>query len=284
MVNFPAGFHGTNPSLVRLNGQYLVCVRGVNYIKGRYGSAPSFSVGDRYLSANRFFLADNDLNFVRALPGLDSVFDGIEDIKLFLFDGTIMGSGSAADDEKAQRCINLLTIDPSLDGGSRSVLASPFGLDQEKNWAPFVHDSTIHFVYSFEPLVILRYDSVRHTVEPILQSSRAFSPRKLTFLMSGSSAGIAVGNDFLFVAHRRRVWPILRREAYLSRFYRICMPDMRLSAGRYFSIGSASVQFVNGLEQEGDDFILAYGEMDHTAHISRFRKSSIIAKPLNAVS
>jgi hypothetical protein len=29
---------------------------------------------------------------------------------------------------------------------------------REKNWAPFVHQGVLHFVYSFDPLLVLYYD------------------------------------------------------------------------------------------------------------------------------
>ena len=57
--------------------------------------------------------------------------------------------------------IALLTIGQAYEGGSIQRLASPFGLRQEKNWAPFVHEGALHFIYSFDPLIILRHDPAR---------------------------------------------------------------------------------------------------------------------------
>ena len=40
-AKFPSGFHGTNPSVVKVRDGYLVCLRGVNY------SIESLSTGAR---------------------------------------------------------------------------------------------------------------------------------------------------------------------------------------------------------------------------------------------
>lgn len=136
----PAGFRGTNPSIVGFGDRYLVCVRGVNYTKGEYRAAPVITVGYRYMTVNRFFIVDRDFRYERSLPGLDAAFDDVEDVKLFRHGDTLMCVGTALDPARGAnaRAISLLAIDADLSGARARSIPSPFDLRQEKNWAPFV--------------------------------------------------------------------------------------------------------------------------------------------------
>ena len=58
-VTLSPGYYPTNPSFVDTDLGRLLCVRGVNY-RMRYDFAftPTFTIGDRYHSINRFVLLD----------------------------------------------------------------------------------------------------------------------------------------------------------------------------------------------------------------------------------
>ncbi len=274
---FPEGFHGTNPSFVRFGDGYLVCLRGVNYLlSGLDMSHPVFTAGDHYMTVNRFFLVDRAFRFQRALTGLDSAFDDVEDIKLFELGGTLMGSGSAANlaGPDGNRAIVLLRIDPAAQTGTYSFVASPFGFTQEKNWAPFVRQDRLHFVYSFDPLIVLRCDPADGSVSFLDPAARS-AGKDLRFLVGGSSAGVPVPDGFLFAAHRRRVSVRMHR-SYVSRIYHLDAAAARLTAGRYFSVGAPRVQFVNGLAREDGHLVLSYGDMDRSGHVCRVPEAALL--------
>ena len=278
LVAFPPGFSAMNPSIVMVNDQYLVCIRGVNYNKGKYGETPTFNVGDRYMTRNRFLLLDSNFCFVKALTDLDNKFDDIEDIKLFTFKNRIMGIGSQLlrSNDAEQLSICLLSNIDTVSEISCTLIASPFSINNEKNWAPFVYDDELYFVYSFEPLILLKYDVATGTTQIINLPFAETAIRNFSFMLSGSSAGLPVSDGFLFAAHRRRISPFTRRLSYFTRIYHLNMPEMKISAGRYFSIGPPNLQFVNGFLQIGDFFLVSYGASDRSAHVSLFPISSIL--------
>ena len=272
-AEMPAGFHSTNPSLLAFGDGFLVCVRGLNYVFHNNDMTKAvFTFGDRYRTVNRFFLVDRDFRLLYNLPALDEAFDDVEDIKLFRLGDQVMGVGSwgnPMDEDSGARSIALLTIDPTLTGGSLRLIASPFGLRQEKNWAPFVSNGALHFIYSFDPLIVLRYDFTARKASFAAPHFAEFNSTALKFLIGGSSAGLPVTGGTLFAAHRRRVsLPSLDR-TYISRLYCLNEAGNVLTPGRYFTIGDASVQFINGLERQGDDFIISFGAMDRSAWLCR---------------
>ena len=277
LAAFPPGFHGTNPSFVRFGEGYLVCLRGVNYVlSGPDMARAVFTAGDHYMTVNRFCLVDRAFRLRRALPTLDGAFDDVEDIKLFELNGAVMGYGSAADPggPPGNRASFLLTLDPEAGTCTRRLLPSPFGFTQEKNWAPFVRGGELHFVYSFDPLLVLRCDPATGGLSFTDPAAARAARDNLRFLLGGSSAGLPVPGGFLFAAHRRRVSVRMHR-SYLTRIYHLDDAATRLTAGRYFSIGKPRIQFVNGLALEGEDLVLSYGDMDRSAHACRVRRAAV---------
>jgi hypothetical protein len=272
----PAGFHSTNPSLVAFGDGFLVCVRGVNYVfDGQDMAKTVFTSGDRYRTVNRFFLVDCDFRLTRNLPALDEAFEDVEDIKLIMLGDQVIGVGSQGDpaDSSGARSIALLTIDPTLTDSSRHLIPSPFGLRQEKNWAPFVSGGSLHFVYSFDPLIVLRYDFATRTAVFAAPQFAKIASTALKFLTGGSSAGLPVPGGTLFAAHRRRVSLPSLDYSYVSRLYRLDEAGTTLTAGRYFTIGNAPIQYINGMEQQGDDLVISFGVLDHNAYLCRLPRS-----------
>ena len=278
-VTFPPGFHGTNPSFVAVGDNYLVCVRGVNhiYVSTKIKIPPAFTIGDSYRTVNRFVLLDRSFALVRTLPALDSAFDDLEDVRLFRVGDEIMATATGADPARGpeSRSIALLTIDATYSRGDVRIIASPYDARYEKNWAPFVLDGELHFVYSFEPLVLLRYD--RATGRVVFASPRFSNipAGELRFLIAGSSAGMPVEGGFLFAAHRRK-WSIPQRDvSYLNRMYFLDATTLEVQAGPYFAIQELAIQYVNGLAVDGDDLVVSYGVMDTTAHLCRIARSDV---------
>lgn len=277
-VTPPAGFHGLNPSVVPLGDEFLVCLRCVNYVlSGPDMARPVFTFGDRYMTVNRFFVLDAEFQLVRTLPALDSVFDDVEDIKLFTLRGRIMGVGSCADPTlgPTSRAIGLLTLDADLGGGVCRVLSSPFGFRYEKNWAPFVADGELRFIYSFDPAVILRCDPDTGQLSPADAGSASVASDGFKFLVGGSSAGIPVPGGFLFAAHRRRISLPSRHRVYLSRLYHFGGRSPSLRGGRYFSIGPAAIQFINGVCVTPSHLVVTYGQDDRHGYICKVPKSEL---------
>jgi len=274
MATLPSGYFPTNPSILKVDGGFLICVRGVNYVlKDTRSMAAEFTGGDGFRTVNRFFLASSDFVATTRLPRLDKAFANVEDVKLFSFGGEIYGMGSRVTDRDDNSCrITLGHIRRDFSSADFQDIPSPFGIRQEKNWSPFSRDGHLYFVYSYHPLVILRYRFDSASVEFHQPDQAAYRPNALPFLVCGSSPGLATRSGHLFVAHRRSVrLPNLHR-AYVSRLYHLDWRMSAVAAGSYFVIERPAIQFVNGLIMDRQSVFISYGNNDNSAHLACFHK------------
>jgi hypothetical protein len=270
-ITLSPGYFPTNPSFVDTDFGRLVCIRGVNYrLADDLSLTPVFTAGDRYHSINRFVLLDGR-EVVRALPELDAAFEGAEDVRLFAFDGALWGACSRPISGTGLNCeMVLMKIKGDLRGAKAMPLASPYGFRQEKNWSPFVHEGAVHFIYSFEPLVVLRCDTTSGRLEFIDPQWAQYPSSLFTFLMCGSASGVQAGNRQLFIVHRRSVrLPRLRR-IYVHRCATLGPSLRALSFGPYFVVGGPEIQFVAGMGLSDEVVRLSYGRMDRFAVLAEF--------------
>lgn len=213
-VTFPDGYRPTNPSMVRHGEDLLVCVRGVTYmIDDKLGVH-----GDPRPSVNRCFLLNNDLTYKGAAQLPPGRLDNVEDLKLFAGLGRIWGVGStpiSRPPDVSACALTLVEFDEGLTDCRIIQLASPFGFLLEKNWAPFFANDALHFVYSCEPTLLLRYEPAIGAV--VFVGSQRYDRSSLKFLEGGSSGGIETKLGTVFLTHRRVVRLPSRRRVYLSK-------------------------------------------------------------------
>ena len=277
-VMFSPGYYPTNPSFVDTDLGRLLCIRGVNYhISDNSGLTSAFTTGDSYHSINRFALLDGRGEVVRALLDLDAAFESAEDVRLFSFDGALWGACCRPMSGAALNCgMSLMKLDADLRGAKAIPLASPYGSSREKNWLPIVHQGMLHFVYSLEPLVVLRCEIPSGRLDFVDPRCAEYSRSSFTFLLCGSASGISLDNRQLLIVHRRTVrLPRLRR-IYVHRCATLNPSLTKLQFGRYFVIGEAEVQFVAGMDVDDDIVRLSYGRMDRSAHLAEFDRRTFV--------
>jgi hypothetical protein len=271
-VTFPDGYQPANPSIVNFGEDLLVCVRGVAYtIDEKLGVHGN---GGRRPSLNRCFLLNKDLSFKSMIQLPHELLDNVEDLKLFSGLGRIWGVGSVPINASlhANACVlTLVEFDAELSGCSLVRLASPFDFALEKNWAPFFATDAIHFIYSFCPPVMLRYDPTARSVTAL--GSKQAKRGSLKFLEGASSAGITAESGTIFLTHRRVVRLPDRKRIYLSRIRHLSPDFGSLVAGPFFSIGRPTIQFANGMLFDKNRVLIAYGEMDSTARLASFSRT-----------
>jgi hypothetical protein len=277
-VDLPPGYFPTNPSILSIGRQFLICVRGVNYtLEDERSMTPRLTGEQGFRTINKFMVTSQDFATFRALPQLDAAFSDIEDIKLFSFAGETYGIGSRiVDPGDNSCCIVLVRIDRTLTNTVAQEIPSPFGLRQEKNWCPFDHEGNLCFVYSYHPLIVLRYRPETRSVEFWNPEHAAIPAQSLPFLICGSSPGVETPNGYLFVAHRRIVrLPRLNR-AYISRLYHLDRRVSTVTGGSYFVIEQPAIQFVNGLHMDEQSIYVSYGSNDRSAHLACFDKGDFL--------
>jgi hypothetical protein len=278
-VSFSPGYYPTNPSFVDTGLGRLFCIRGVNYrMAYYYPSKATFTVGDSYHSINRFVLLDGHGKVVRELLDLDAAFEGAEDVRLFSFDGALWGVCCRPISGAALSCgMSLMKLDADLRGAEAIPLTSPYGSNREKNWLPIIHEGMLYFVYSIEPLVVLRCDIPSGRLDFVDPRYAEYSRSSFAFLLCGSASGISVDNRQLLIAHRRTVRLPWLRYTYVHRCATLNPSLAKIQFGRYFVIGRAEPgQFVAGMNVDDDIVRLSYGRLDRFAHLAEFDRATFM--------
>ena len=278
-VSLPAGYHPANPALVRYRDGYFACIRGVNYVyRSPRKMSPIFTAGRGYHTVNRFVLFDEHFRVERQLEALDTKLENVEDIRLFVHAGRVYGIGTQPLEHGPGACrMCLVTFDEDLNAADIVPLDSPYGLTREKNWCPFSVGDELGFLYACNPDVFVRLPAGQH--KPVAPNGhRLLEPNRLHFYDCGSTPAQPLDGEHLFVTHRRSVrLPSLRR-VYSSQ---LCLvsPDLQhVRRSQYFSIGRPTIQFVSGLQLTPDEVLIAYGEMDNRALLSRFDRAGFFAQ------
>jgi hypothetical protein len=149
-------------------------------------------------------------------------------------------------------------------------------LYQRKNWLPIAHKGMLHFVYSLEPLVVLRCEIPSGRLDFVDPRCAEYSRSSFTFLLCGSTSGICLDNRQLLIVHRRTVRLPRLRQIYVHRCATLNPSLTKLQFGRYFVIGGAEVQFVAGMDVDDDIVRLSYGRMDRSAHLAEFDRGTFV--------
>jgi hypothetical protein len=277
-VILPPGYYPTNPSFVDTDRGRLLYIRGVNYrMADNFRLTTTFTTGDSYHSISRFALLDGRGEVVRELPELDAVFEGAEDVRLFSFNGALWGICCRPISGAAPSCgMSLMKLDADLLGAKALPLASPYGSKREKNWLPIVQNGMLHFVYSLEPLVVLRCVTSSGQLDFVDPSCVEYSGSSFTFLLCGSASGISLDNRQLLILHRRSIRLPTLRQIYVHRCATLNPSLTKLQFGRYFVIGGAEIQFVAGISVDDDFIRLSYGRMDRSAHLGEFDRNTFL--------
>src|SRR5262249_49452146 len=143
--------------------------------------------------------------------------------------------------------MSLMKLDADLRGAKAIPLASPYGSSREKNWLPIVHNGMLHFVYSLEPLVVLRCEIPSGRLDFVDPRYAGYSGSSFTFLLCGSASGISLNNRQLLIVHRRSIRLPRLRQIYVHRCAMLSPSLTEVQFGRYFVIGRAEIQFVAGI-------------------------------------
>ena len=187
---------------------------------------------------------------------------GYEDCRLIQVDGTWFATATVRDHNPQERCeIALLRLDGSHIEQT-TVLAGPVPGRHEKNWMPFLNGSTLYFLYSCDPTVVVACDPPDGRLEIVSQSS---GPPRAAGLRGGSQ-GVPVDDGVLFVVHEVAERSGMR--AYPHRFV-LLDHDWRLAGiSPAFTLRGHEIEFCAGLARRGDDLLLTFGVGDRSAGLA----------------
>ena len=261
----PAGWQPLNPSIARAGEGLRMILRSVNYrltASGSYDLPP----GEGVRSRNWLLELAPDLSVTRcrALAGPAGLPDpgrhasGLEDLRLFAWQGELWCSGAYWNAEVDRISQALCRIDP--DGAAlvdlRLLREAP--AQHEKNWMPLVEAGRLRFI---------RYAGSGEILD---QAGRALggAPAALALdHLRGGSQAIAFDGGWLAVTHEVARYAAPR--SYLHRFvwFDAGLRLRRLS--RAFTFAGDGVEFAAGLalHPDGRRLLVSYGRRDAEAWI-----------------
>jgi hypothetical protein len=270
-----------NPSVLVTTDGNLVCIARSSQIRHFRKWHPEFVRVPPNID-NAWITLDRNLDVIKAVPVDDSLLRkecpeasfGIEDVRLFNRGGQIWGLGTgmtARSDKKSKSCALLVRFE-----GSKivefSAIKSPVDSVTEKNWTPVVKEDGLDLIYSYKPLVVLRYKD-GHTT-PLLGAA---SP-DLPHIIRGSTCTIPWGENLLSVVHFPPVGhPSIGKEKKYGSHAFLLMNDRYeiLEISDPFFIHRRGIEFATGLADLGDHLLLSYGIGDRIAAIAKIPKDVV---------
>lgn len=268
LIDVPSGFLPANPSLTKLGDRFIANVRCVNYrLLSERTLKSVFLTGSDWASQNRAIGWSDDISRASEIASLSNRFAGIEDIRMLVIEDRLYASGTSHEDGSSG--IILFEFDVNLSLQRTRSMPSPFAFGQEKNWAPFEKDGMLHYVYSVDPLVVLRVADDREGYEIVHGCEH--EPSDISFTTGGSSQGIPYRDGWLFIFHRRRVQPVVSGTIYVHYCIWISRDFSMVRKGAPFVIGRPAVHFVGGLVEDKGDLLISYGRADSRAWLARVR-------------
>ena len=193
---------------------------------------------------------------------------GYQDCRLFVHNGKLCASAVVCDltpgDTKPK--IALLEFDAAGDIVAAHVQRSD---RWEKNWMPAVVDDELHFVYSTDPTIALRYDDATCEVVP----SALQVPKYISQLRGGSQL-IPYEDGYIAVVHQvHQAHPLI----YLHRFVLFDreLQFVRKSAAFYFD--KLGIEFCAGIVERRDGFMMSLGTDDRHSWIATVERETVRA-------
>lgn len=274
-------YHPMNPSIVKIEDGYLINIRTVNYL---------FDPNFRYItngpcnSINYLINLDQNLNIINInelkyqnMP-YNGNFDGWEDIRLFYYRDKLHCSFTTLQVTENRRqtiCISNLSDDiPS------HISLNNYGSDKiQKNWVPLISkNKDLFFIYSFNPLTILKYDEEIKNAK-LHQISKV---NKMNKWRGGSPAlqleELGYENYYLCVIHESE-FPKYKHKFILLEEIKENIFQIK-SESDFFYFIDGIVEFTSGLciSHDKKDFILSFGKMDQKSYITKINIKDIFCQ------
>jgi hypothetical protein len=271
------GWSRFNPSVVRLEGTTIICVRSGNY---RLTDEGRYEMDDSVIRSTTVLVdwvdghAKSPRPLVIETDRTPSTFpvQGWEDVRLFEHAGELHGLATVRDVDDGGVCRIALLV-PSGGERLREVLVdSPDPQRHEKNWAPWPHPDTIRAVYSWDPLRIISIDPLTGSSALEIRGPSGLGPGT-----RGGSGAVALDNGgSLFIVHESH--QLRTGRAYLHRFVTLDADGCVASASPRLRLTGLGVEFVAGAAREGDELLVTFGVGDREAWLARVPLSAVLER------
>jgi hypothetical protein len=282
-----------NPSVFIHNDKVLVNLRAVNYtfyhsekklFQHPYGPLTYIHPeNDNHLRTWNYYLELDENYNISRINKIDTSkfpekelwdFVGLEDARLFCWDGKLYTSGVRRDlDTVGTGRMELCEVevhDNKVLEVSRLRIEPPNNPNSycEKNWMPFL-DVPYHYIKWGNPTEIVKVNPKNQTSETVFLGERVDIPRDLR----GGSQVVSWKDYYVAITHEVDLFQSEtdRKDAVYR--HRICFWDKNFNLVKWtndFSIMGGHVEFCVGLAQQGIDFLMSFGFQDNAAYLLKF--------------
>lgn len=207
-------------------------------------------------------------------------FVGLEDARLFRWDGKLYGSGvrrDTTDYGQGRMELSELQVTPgAVREVKRNRIELPFDPDSycEKNWMPIL-DKPFHYIKWANPTQVVKVSDDKNSCEVVYQSEKTV-PDEYGF--RGGSQVIRIPEGYLAIIHETNFGLNehgTKNAAYPHRFV-IWDEDFEIiRTSEMFHFMDSEIEFCCGLADHGDNFLITYGNQDNTAYIMSIPKQTV---------
>ncbi|WP_461357404.1 glycosyltransferase family 25 protein [Bradyrhizobium sp. USDA 4454] len=277
----PQGYRPTNPSVSRHGNDLYLVQRAVNFYLLEDGTYKTDN-GDPIRTRNFLLRLDPDLGVqtsAEILPPADfpiaqfKEVQGLEDIRLFSWNGSLWGSSCVRELNADGWCEQLIArIEQRSNSEARltqwRVLRPEGPRLHEKNWMPQANGASLHFVYSCGPTRI-----VNDRGELVSQRDASFAVEQFR----GGTPLIEFDQGWLALVHEVQ-WQNDRR-FYQHRFVWFDRDNNLSRLSRPFYFKEKGVEFAAGLawHQDGRRLLISYGVADSESWIASIDATEVRA-------
>jgi hypothetical protein len=204
------------------------------------------------------------------VPDNVDLYAGIEDVKIFSYNGDIVFFGTEQDlkSKKMRMAMGKYPTDDSTHQLSSKIIESPNNEVTEKNWCYLEHNGNLKIVYKWFPLTIgsINGNSLN------LEHKETSVPDFFKYLR-GSSNGFMINNEIWFMTHMV--------EHCSPRQYYHCIIIIDAKTLLYkrhsilFKFDYSMIEFCLGMIIEEERMIFGYSRMDRDTIVAAYERPSI---------
>lgn len=256
-----------NPSVIATENGFECTVRGLNYDLEHSNKEYVFYYGSYSVpfpdTQNYYAILDDDLNikdywFLEDRHLRNNIFslDGIEDLRLFQWEGKRYAIGNAINYPSSSASTLFMSIEGNI-LNYQALFRSPTNATTEKNWMPFVQEEDLSFMYtpngqmlSFKDNLLTMSHADRNTILP---------------KWSGSSCIMGKDDCYYAIIHKRQ------GTEYTHMMVEYDDTGRAIWMSKEFNFEHRGIEFCAGMAFKGEDVVISYGVMDKKAVLLKMK-------------
>lgn len=264
-VDLPVHFNPTSTSILKVDNQYRLNVRAVNYSingQGQYHIAHDKGVlrtRNYLVNMNEHLKLGSSVELVHP-PQHETRIQGLEDIRLFDENRLVATCADVNSQSIPQMCYG----EYDEQGNVTKLLPLQVGnvLQCEKNWLPHMVDGKVHLIYSWHPFVVYELNTDSGALNKIHESRG----EKNLSAFRGSAPPIPYKDRWLVVVHE--VFEHAPR-TYVHRFVLMDSDYKNLKYSRPFKFIRTGIEYCLSICDTGENLLISHSLWDNASFISR---------------